>query len=146
MPNLDYCHLKVFGSDFQAKNFSDDMNILNAKILYREKNYPRSPVTALKLGRVSTWKTPKAYFSHDGVTNPFKIYLNEERFMLNFLKKFYELQKILLPYKNETVEIYFSAIYTASVEEKSTGVYFGVELIEALCKLEASISTEVIFE
>ncbi len=142
-----YCYLEVFGSHFKAEDFSCEINIQDAIVRSQIKAYPRSPVKALRKGNVNSWKTPKKYYKgdKDDFINPFNDYLYEEKFMIRYIEGFYNFKNLLLPYRSDTTEVWFHAIYSILNESSPTGVFFGNELIKALSKIEASISTDVVF-
>jgi hypothetical protein len=145
MANLSYCYLKVFGSNFDAEKFAYDMALPDAIVIKRNKAYPKSSIRAIREGNVNYWKTPKKYFTENSNGVLFAEYIDEENFMIDFIKQFYNLKEFICKYKNDTTETWFIAVYKASPNEKPTGVHFGHELIEALHKIEASISTEIVF-
>lgn len=146
MANLSYCYLSVFGANFKAEDFARVINMPGAVVTHKEKAYPSSPINALRAGNVSEWKTSREYYNFaSSQSNPFTGYIYEERFMVSFIKRFCRLQELLCPYKNETTEIFFVAVYKGDFKEMPAGVYFGYELIEALHEIGASISTEIVF-
>ena len=147
MANLSYCYLEVFGSNFDVEKFSQIMSLPDAIIEKRDKVFYRSPIKALRKGNVSYWKTQKKYFKCNDDTHSigFEEYEQEERFLVDFIKDYYHLRDVLCKYKNDTTETWFVAVYKALPNEQPAGVHFGYGLIEALHKIEASISTEIIF-
>jgi hypothetical protein len=145
MAKFWYCFIKVFGSDFNAIEFANTINIPGAEVTHKAKAYPSSPLKALQAGNISTWTTPKEYYEANSTfSTPFSDYIYEEEFMVSYIKKYSFLPELLYPYMNETTEIFFVAVYKGEIEEKPAGVYFGHELIEALHEITASISTEIV--
>lgn len=147
MTQLYYYYIEVFGSNFDAEGFCKDVNLVGAEIYRREKSRPCSPIRAIVKGNVNSWQTPKHYYNLDETEeiNPFLNYLYEEKAVVSFVNGLQYINKILPPYRTDTTETWLHLIYLATEEEKPAGVFFGKELIEALCKLGASITTEVVF-
>ncbi len=143
---LIYCYVSVFGSGFDADGFGRAVNLPGAEIRQREKSRPRSPIRAIAKGNVHEWQTPKHYYQlKDADIPPFTDYLYEEKAIISFVNQMQYITAHLPAYRTDTTETWLNLIYGATQDKKPGGVFFGKELIDAVCKLGAAISTDVTF-
>lgn len=149
MPKLIYCYLDIFGSEFDAASFSVLDDVPKGDIVHQKSTAPklRSPVKAIRKGNVVSWKTEKRYFSEKDIDNYeiFHDYLYEEEFLISFINDHMNLKDLLIPFENETTEIWLMATYETSLHDRPSGIHLTKSFVSALSKLNCSFSTDIKF-
>lgn len=148
MARLFYLYLEVFGSDFDTGGFCREVGFQGAKVHRRMGNEPRHTIPAFVKGNVCSWETPRHYYKpeYNDDTALFSFdYIFEQQAIVSYINKLLYINDVLPRYRTDTTETWLHLIYGATEDEKPAGVFFGKELIDALHRLGASISTEVVF-
>lgn len=148
MARLLYFYVEVFGSNFDAEGFCREVGLQGAEVRRLKGNEPRHPIRAYARGNICSWQTPRHYYNpennDDTVLFSFE-FIYEQKAIVSFVNDLQYINDILPRYRTDTTESWLHLIYGATEEEGPSGVHFGTEFIEALYKLGASISTEVVF-
>lgn len=148
MARLFYFYIEVFGSNFDAEGFCKEADMPRAETQRSEKSIVNHPIRAHAKGNVSSWRTPRSYYKSEAI-NDDQLYcfdfIYEDKAIVSFVNSLQYINDILPRYRTDTTETWLHLIYGATKEEKPAGVHFGKELIDAVHRLGASITTDVVF-
>ena len=143
MLKLKCCYLQVFGSNFNANDFSIAIGGIGS-VKHNNKAYDKSPIKALRLGNVQYWQSEEKYFDSHESTNVFTDYLCEHEFIISFLRDYEFMIPNIKKYYTHSTEVWLNAIYTTNgIYEEMSGYFLSQTLITELAKFPASFSSSI---
>ena len=150
MPSLVCCYLQVFGSNFDAEKFSSQVGLPEGDVFFPKSKdpKPRSPIKAIQRGNVAYWQTKRKFFSKDSIIN-YEIFHEvnyENEFLIQYVRDNGFLNKFLIDFVSDSLEIWLVVIYEARSDTRPTGCFISRDLIKELSVLNCSISTDYLFD